>query len=169
MLLSITFEIKVVFWTICLTHQGSVICSAVTMLFMCQSCRIVLLCVVEIAFSSWFVKLFVSNISLLRSTGASCTTFDGPARARSSVRMDFFFSYTSFSPSIAPHCHHCYPTDTDRLTNRQQGEKSAICLFQGWKIEDRDLQLPCKTHITRDITEFLPPPPGKMIWLLNTL
>ena len=30
--------------------------------------------------------------------------------------------------------------DTDRLTDRQ-GEYSAICLFKGWKIEGRDLQL----------------------------
>ena len=30
-------------------------------------------------------------------------------------------------------------TQTDRLTERQ-GEYSAICLFEGWKIEGRDLQ-----------------------------
>ena len=31
-------------------------------------------------------------------------------------------------------------TQTDRVTERQ-GEYSAICLFEGWKIEGRDLQL----------------------------
>ena len=48
----------------------------------------------EIAFSSWFVKLFVSNISLLRSTGASCATFKA---VRPSIRPKNFSFYFLFS------------------------------------------------------------------------
>ena len=37
-------------------------------------------------------------------------------------------------------------TLTDRQTNRQ-GEYSAICLFEVWKIESRDLQF-CALHLS---------------------
>ena len=37
-------------------------------------------------------------------------------------------------------------TLTDRQTNRQ-GEYSAICLFEVWKIEGRDLQF-CALHLS---------------------
>ena len=60
----------------------------------------------EIAFSSWFVKLFVSNISLLRSTGASCTTFDAVRPSIRPKNFSFYFLFSVFRhPPSPPHPH----------------------------------------------------------------
>ena len=40
--------------------------------------------------------------------------------------------------------------ETDRPTNRQ-GEYSAICLFEGWKIEGPDLQYEKRNNNTNQI------------------